>query len=490
MEEQWKELQGYLDKAASYQAALALFGWDAETLAPPESHELTARVVGVLAEEYFALMTGERVRELAASIDGEALGTKERAILRRLRRELDSLEKLPQKEYGAYQELLARSPSEWKKAKEKNDFASFLPVLDEVISTARRFASLRAKEGQAPYDVVLDDYEEGFGMAQLDPFFAQVRERVVPLLRRRVEKGIVPAKKHACPEDKQREFSRWLAGYVGFDFSRGVIGETEHPFTTNLHNHDVRITTHYYENDAASAIFSTIHETGHAIYEQQIADAHTLTMIGGGTSMGMHESQSRFFENNLGRSRAFWSAIYEKLQRMLPEAYADVPLDQFLSEINAVEPSLIRTEADELTYPLHILVRYELEKDLFAGKLETKDLPAAWNAKYRELLGVEPQTDSEGVLQDTHWASGLLGYFPSYAVGSAIAAQIEAYLRRTMDLDGALRSGSLGSIREFLREHIHQYGGERTTQELLTAMTGEGFEPRYYFDYLEQKYGV
>ena len=204
----------------------------------------------------------------------------------------------------------------------------------------------------------------------------------------------------------------------------------------------------------------------------------------------MHESQSRFFENNLGRSRAFWSAIYEKLQRMLPEAYADVPLDDFPSEINAVEPSLIRTEADELTYPLHILIRYELEKDLFAGKLQTKDLPAAWNAKYRELLGVEPQTDSEGVLQDTHWASGLLGYFPSYAVGSAIAAQIEAYLRRTMDLDGALRSGSLGSIREFLREHIHQYGGERTTQELLTAMTGEGFEPHYYFDYLEQKYGV
>lgn len=486
----WKELQEILERAASFQAALTLFGWDTETQAPPEGAALTARVVGTLAEEYFALMTGPRVRELASSIDEGTLDSRERAILRRLRRELDALEKIPQKEYGAYQELLARSPSVWKKAKEENNFAAFAPVLDEVISTARRFASLRAKEGQSPYDVLLDDYEEGFPTAVLDPFFREARERIVPLLRRRMEAGLEPAKKRSCPADKQRAWCRWLAGYVGFDFSRGVIGETEHPFTTNLHNHDVRIAIHYYEDDAASAIFSTIHETGHAIYEQQIDDDRTLTLIGGGTSMGMHESQSRFFENNLGRSRAFWSAIYEKLQQMLPEAYGNVPLDEFLRDCNAVQPSLIRTEADELTYALHILIRYELEKELFAGTLRTEDLPAAWNAKYREILGVEPQNDAEGVLQDTHWASGLLGYFPSYALGSAIAAQLEAYLRRTMDLDGALRSGSLSSIRAVLKEHLHRFGGEKTTQELLTAMTGEGFEPRYYFEYLENKYGV
>lgn len=490
MDSAWKELQEILNRAAAYQTALTLFGWDAETQAPPEGTALTARVVGVMAEEYFALMTSPRVRELASSLDGEALEAKDRAILRRLRRELDTLEKIPQKEYGAYQELLARSPTVWKKAKEENNFALFAPVLDEVIATARRFASLRAKEGQLPYDVMLDDYEEGFSTAVLDPFFEQARERIVSLLRRRMEQGGTHAKKRPCPADKQRAWCRWLAGYVGFDFSRGVIGETEHPFTTNLHNHDVRIAIHYYEDDAASAIFSTIHETGHAIYEQQIDDDRTLTMIGAGTSMGMHESQSRFFENNLGRSRAFWSAIYEKLRQMLPEAYGEVSLDEFMNDINDVQPSLIRTEADELTYTLHILIRYELEKELFAGTLRTANLPAAWNAKYRELLGVEPQNDAEGVLQDTHWASGLLGYFPSYAVGSAIAAQIEAYLRRTMDLDGALRSGSLSSVRAFLREHIHRFGGEKTTQEILRDMTGEGFEPRYYFDYLEKKYGV
>ena len=327
-------------------------------------------------------------------------------------------------------------------------------------------------------------------MAQLDPFFAEARERIVPLLQRRAEKGIVPPKKYPCPADRQRAFCKWLAGYVGFDFSRGVIGETEHPFTTNLHNRDVRIAIHYYEEDALSAIFSTIHETGHAIYEQQIADDRTLTPIGSGTSMGMHESQSRFFENNLGRSRAFWSAIYEKLQKMLPETFGGVPLDEFMSAVNAVQPSLIRTEADELTYTLHILIRYELEKALFAGELAVADLPAAWNAKYREVLGVEPANDAEGVLQDTHWASGLWGYFPSYAIGSAVAAQLEAYLRRTEDLDGMLRSGSLGSVRAFLREHIHRFGGEKTTGELLLETTGEGFSPRFYFEYLERKYGV
>lgn len=490
MSQNWNELRELLDKAAAYQAALALFGWDAETQAPPEGAALTARVVGVMAEEYYALMTGPRVRELAKAAAGEVTESRDRAILRRLSRELDRLEKLPQKEYGAYQQLLAQSPSIWKKAKEQNDFSAFAPTLEKVVATERRFASLRAKEGQAPYDVVLDDYEEGFTMAQLDPFFAEARERIVPLLRRRAEKGIVPPKKYPCPADKQRAFCKWLAGYVGFDFSRGVIGETEHPFTTNLHNRDVRIAIHYYEEDALSAIFSTIHETGHAIYEQQIADDRTLTLIGSGTSMGMHESQSRFFENNLGRSRAFWSAIYEKLQKMLPETFGSVPLDEFMGAVNAVQPSLIRTEADELTYPLHILIRYELEKELFAGELNVADLPAAWNAKYREVLGVEPANDAEGVLQDTHWASGLFGYFPSYAIGSAVAAQLEAHLRRTEDLDGMLRSGSLSALRAFLREHIHRFGGEKTTGELLLETTGEGFAPRCYFEYLERKYGV
>ena len=230
------------------------------------------------------------VMDQGVAITPENLKISDRAsLLLPWHRELDALEKIPQKEYGAYQELLARSPSVWKKAKEENNFAAFAPVLDEVISTARRFASLRAKEGQSPYDVLLDDYEEGFPTAVLDPFFREARERIVPLLRRRMEAGLEPAKKRSCPADKQRAWCRWLAGYVGFDFSRGVIGETEHPFTTNLHNHDVRIAIHYYEDDAASAIFSTIHETGHAILFHvlpEVGPVHTVSIIPTGTGAG------------------------------------------------------------------------------------------------------------------------------------------------------------------------------------------------------------
>ncbi|HIU32280.1 MAG TPA: carboxypeptidase M32 [Candidatus Caccousia avistercoris] len=489
MPQEFEELQEYLEKAMALQAALTMFDWDAETIAPEGGAGCTARVVGVLSAEYFSAMTNPRVRQLAAACREEELDASQRAVLRTLRRRLEELEKIPPEEYRAFRELLARSPVLWKQAKEKNDFAGFAPVLEQVVQTSRRFAALRAKEGQAPYDVLLEDHEEGFPMAVLDPFFQQIKEEIIPLLRRRQEKPLSPAPRRSCPVEKQREFNLWLARYLGFDFARGVVGETEHPFTTSLHNHDVRIATHYYEEDPASGIFSTIHETGHAIYEQQVDDKYNLTLIGGGTSSGMHESQSRFFENNLGRSRAFWSAIYEKLQKMLPEAYGGVPLEEFLQEINRAEPGLIRTEADELTYSLHILIRYELEKQLFDGTLFVSDLPAAWNEKYREYLGVVPASDSEGVLQDIHWAGGMFGYFPSYALGSAIAAQVEAHLRSIMDLDGALRSGSLGGIRSYLKEHLHQYGGEKKTNELLLGMMGEPFQPGYYIQYLKNKFG-
>ena len=265
MNRDFEELQRSLEKASALQAALALFGWDSETLAPPESAAYTARAVGALAEEYSAVMNSPRVRELAASIDPATLSPKEAAILRHLRRDLEYFEKIPQEEYRAWQELLARSSSVWKAAKAKNDFASFAPVLEEIVQTARRFAKLRAKPGQAPYDVLLQDYDESFPMAVLDPFFEKVKNCVVPLLRARVDALHEQTVKHPCPADRQRAFCRWLAGYVGLDFSRGVMGETEHPFTDGLHNHDVRIALHYHEDDAASAIFATIHETGHAI---------------------------------------------------------------------------------------------------------------------------------------------------------------------------------------------------------------------------------
>ena len=282
--------------------------------------------------------------------------------------------------------------------------------------------------------------------------------------------------------------NRRLAEHVGFDFTRGVIKESVHPFTTNLHNKDVRITTAYREHNLESALFSTIHESGHALYEMHIADDLTATPAGSGTSMGMHEGQSRLFENNFGRSRAFWVPLFQDLKDTFPKQLADVDLDTFILGINKSSPSLIRTEADELTYSLHILIRYEIEKMIFEKDMDVDKLPEIWNKKYEEYLGVTPEKDSEGILQDIHWACGNFGYFPSYALGTAIAAQIYAHLKHVMPLDDYLRAGNFQPINEYLKEHIHCFGKTKTTNEILQDMMGEDFNPQYYVDYLKEKY--
>ncbi len=261
-----------------------------------------------------------------------------------------------------------------------------------------------------------------------------------------------------------------------------------HPFTTNLHNKDVRITTHYNQN-LDSSLFSVIHEAGHAVYELGIDDELTQTFVGEGASMGMHESQSRFFENIIGRNRNFWIPIYGKLQQAFPEALTDIGLDLFVRGVNKAEPGLIRTEADELTYSLHVLIRYELEKELIEGDLTVKELPGVWADKYEEYLGIRPETMKEGVLQDIHWSQGSFGYFPSYALGSAFGAQLYYHMKKEMDFDGLLAEGKVEVIREYLREHIHKHGKLKDSRRILKDVTGEDFNPQYYVRYLKEKYG-
>ena len=250
----------------------------------------------------------------------------------------------------------------------------------------------------------------------------------------------------------------------------------------------MRITTHYYANNLESALLSTIHESGHALYEMHIGDDITGTPVGTGTSMGMHEGQSRLFENNFGRSKEFWKPLYGKLQDLYPENLRDVDLDTFVLGLNKSEPSLIRTEADELTYCLHIMVRYEVEKMIFDGRINIDEIPAVWNQKYEEYLGIRPSNDAEGVLQDVHWSTGSFGYFPSYALGTAVAAQIEAHLKQVMPLTRYLEEGNFAPINEYLKKQIHVFGKTKTTNELLLGMMGEAFNPQYYIDYLKEKY--
>lgn len=494
-EERNKETYGMLkpclERAMALQTALILFEWDNETLAPEEAGKYTARVQGALSEAYQEIMTGEKIKRLLEQCRKETgLSEAERAIIREAQEEYDRLVRIPPKEYRAYQELVAESARVWAKAKEQQDFAAFAPVLKEIIFYQKRFAGYRAKDGQKLYDVMLDDYEKGFSMKKLDEFFGLLKEELVPFLKKVTQSRTEIRDDFLTgdyPEEKQRELAEFLAEYVGFDFKRGVLAQSAHPFTTNLHNHDVRLTTHY-KKRVDSSLFSVIHEAGHGIYELGVADELTQTLAGQGASMGMHESQSRFFENMIGRNEAFWEPIYKKLQELFPKELGKVSREEFVRAVNKVKPGLIRTEADELTYSLHVLVRYELEKMLIEENLNVEKLPELWANKYEEYLGVRPQNPAEGVLQDIHWAQGSFGYFPSYALGSAFAAQMLQFMKKSMDFEELLRKGEIEVIRHVLKRHIHRFGKMRDSRQLLRDMTGEDFEPRYYVKYLKEKY--
>lgn len=493
-ESAWDRLMLCLEKAMAYQTALTLFEWDNETLAPEQAGAYTARVQGVLAASYQEVLTGPELKGLISACEQES-GTEEnpekQAVLREIKEEAEQLECIPPKEYRAYQELVAESARIWARAREEKNFQACAPTLEKIIFWQKTFAGYRAKKGQRLYDVMLDSYEKGFGMKELDEFFGLLKKELVPLLHQVMESPVRISDEFLTgdyPEDRQRELAEYLAEYVGFDFRKGVLAESAHPFTTSLHNHDVRITTHY-KNSLDSSLFSVIHESGHAIYEMGIEDRLTQTPAGQGASMGMHESQSRFFENILGRSEAFWIPVYGKVKELFGEQLRGIGREQFVRAINRVHPGLIRTEADELTYSLHVLVRYELEKALIEEDLPVEQLPRLWADKYEEYLGIRPENDGEGVLQDIHWAQGSFGYFPSYALGSAFGAQMYASMKKEMDADQMLEEGRLGEIREYLRLHVHRFGKVKTSRQILQDMTGEDFRPQYYVDYLKEKYG-
>ncbi len=498
-EKAFGKLEGYLEQAMAFQTALTLLEWDNETLAPEAAGGNTARVQGTLSAAYQRVMTDPEVAELLhlcqeeiqQDCSGETYTEAERAIVREAQEELEQLSCIPPEEYRAYQELVSESARIWAKAREQGDFFAFAPTLKKIVDAQKRFASYRAKKGQKLYDVMLDTYEKGFGMKELDEFFGLLKAELVPFLKQVMDSPVRIQDDFLTgdyAEEDQRKLAEYLAEYVGFDFSKGVLAVSAHPFTTALHNRDVRITTHY-KKQMDSSLFSVIHEAGHGIYEMGIDDSLTQTLAGQGASMGMHESQSRFFENIIGRREAFWVPLYGKVKELFPEQLKGVGRDMFVKAINRVQPGLIRTEADELTYSLHVLVRYELEKMLIEEDLDVEKLPELWADKYEEYLGIRPENAQEGVLQDIHWAQGSFGYFPSYALGSAFGAQMYFHMRKVLDFDGALESGHVEIIREYLREHIHRFGKLKTSRELLQEMTGEDFDPRYYIKYLKEKYG-
>lgn len=492
VEQAKKQLDGILEKIKAYGHSSALIYWDAATGAPKKSVDNRSKIQGVLAGEIFNLTVSDEMNECLEILEkaSDKLDNVTNAIVNEMRKEYNKLTKIPADVYREYAELRGKSNMMWEEAKNKSDFSLFQPYLEKIISMKRKFVEYRGYTGH-PYNTLLDDYEPGMTTEKLDVFFEALKERIVPLVKKIQESNKVIRtdflKDIYCTK-KQEEFSWYILDRIGFDKEAGMLKESEHPFTINFTRNDVRITTHYFENKFSSAVYSTIHEGGHAIYEQNIGEDIAETILGTGTSMGIHESQSRMYENTFGRNRNFWEYFYPELVEKFPSQLSNVSLDEFYEAVNKSESSLIRIEADELTYSLHIMVRYEIEKMLIEGKIEVKDLPRIWNEKIEEYLGITPSSDKEGVLQDVHWSDGLFAYFPSYALGNAYAAQLEHTMKKALDIDELLRTGQFDKILDWLRENIHKHGCLKKPNEILKDVTGEDLNPMYFIEYLENKF--
>ncbi len=476
---------------AAYNHALGVLYLDAATAAPKDTWEGRGKTMEVMTQITYDLETKPENGELLSYLEDhkEELDPQTRREVEVLRKGYDQIQRIPAEEYVAYSVVVNDAQAVWEKAKNENDFASFVPYLQKIVDFNRKFAGYY-NPNMAPYDALLNEYEEGMNMETLDAFFAQLRSTIVPLIEKIQKAEPIEDSflfKH-YPVEIQRKFSDYLMDVMGMDRSHCGIAETEHPFTTNFNNKDVRITTHYHEDNLVSSMFSVIHEGGHALYELGADDCYNFTALSGGVSMGIHESQSRFYENILGRSRAFVEAIFPKTKEFFPEQLEGVDADMFYRAINKAEPSLVRTEADELTYCLHVMVRYEIEKQMIAGTLAIADVPAEWNRLYKEYLGVEVPSDTLGCLQDSHWSGGSLGYFPSYALGSAYGPQLLQKMEEDLgDIWTDVAKGDLSKVTAWLKEHIHRHASFIKPGQLFEQVCGK-FDAKYYTDYLTEKY--
>ena len=490
LEKALQELDLLQKRLYAYYYAQASINVDGETVAPSGSAKGRGVALGILAGEEQKLMTGQSTGRLLDFLSEhlDELDLVRRRQVEELKRNYDYVSKVPAEEYMEYAMLVNEASDIWHKAKLKDDFPMFLPALEKVIDYTRRFAGYY-DDSKDPYDVLLDKYERGTSQAYLDQFFADIRSKLVPLIRAigsrpQIDDSFVH---RYYPIPIQRQFSDDLMQIMGLDRAHCTIGETEHPFTQELWNGDVRITTNYTDHNLIDSMYSVIHEGGHATYELGVRDDLQFTVLSGGVSMGVHESQSRFYENIIGRSEPFITSIFPVMREHFPDQLEGVSAHDMFLAVNKVQPSLVRVEADEVTYPLHIMIRYEIEKRLISGELAVKDIPGVWKEMYMEYLGVEVPDDKSGCLQDSHWSTGLIGYFPSYALGSAYGAQMLQNMQKEFDVWESVSRGDLSHVTAWLRERIHQYGSLYTPQQIVEKACGS-FDPTCYTDYLTEKY--
>lgn len=493
----YKEFLQYYKKVKEYERVAALIEWDLQTQVPDTGVDGLVNCMGTISAKKFELETsekmGELLKELLEPCEYEKLEEYQKTVVEKAKKYYDRDKNVPVDFYKKYSILTAKAGDVWQRAKRADDYKQFEPYLKQVIEMTKQLAEYQSN-GREVYEVLLDNNEEGMSGEIIDCLFEEIKQELIPLVKKITEKKqelkseIEPDFSGNYDIYRQKEFSRYLLEYIGFSFDSGVMAESEHPFTTALSNKDVRLTDHYIENDIIDAIFSIIHEGGHGIFEQHVSDKFDETPLFSCRYLGLHESQSRFFENILGHNINFWKPIYGKLQKTFPN-FKEIPLEAFYRKINEVQPSLIRTSSDEVTYCFHIIIRYEIEKEIFSGKLELLDIPKRWNEKMKEYLGITPEKDSEGALQDTHWSGGAFGYFPSYLLGSIYDGMFLEKIEEELGcIDDILAKGEIKKITHWLNENIHQYGSSREPKEVLQKICGKEISAKPLIRYFKKKY--
>lgn len=480
-----------MDQMDIYRHAAKVLQYDQETICPEKAMEEQGEITAFLENKAFALTKTKKY------IDAVAFLYKNKSMLDEFDQAMITCEyedylknkNLTSAMNHRFSLIYNKAFVDWVNAKQKSDFSVFEASLGKVRDTEIRKIGLRERKMKNSYDNLLDDYEKGMTVKDLDDYFEKCKERLIPLLQK-----IVCSKKkirtdflsRAVTKAQQEEMAAYLLKIMGFDFTRGAFTTSEHPFTDDLGRNDVRVTTHYYSDMFYSSMFSIIHEGGHALFEQYQPQENYEHHLYNKT-MGQHESVSRFYENRIGRSRSFIHLIYPKAKEIFPQVFADVSEQEFYEAMNVVQPSLIRTESDEFTYTFHIIIRYELEKEIIGGNVCIADLPEMWNRKYEEYLGIRPQNDRDGILQDMHWTSGF-GYFPTYALGNMYNAMYYNRMAQDLDIEKCIADGQLSRINDWMKKHVWEKADRQAPKKWLNEITERDFTPDDFLDYLTEKY--
>ncbi len=491
-----EELKKRLKEISHLGVIQSLLSWDQEVNMPAKGADIRAasmgELSGIIHNKFINIDNDGLLTKLNRELKSKKIKGADAVIISETWRNYEKEKKLPEAFIKELTEISSKSQTVWAEARKNNNFNMFLPWLRKIVKLKQREAEYIGYK-DSPYDALLDTYEPGMTTKEISVILDDLKDFLIPFIKKIKKSNKKTSSQKTKGKfliDKQVEFNSFVAKSIGFDFNAGRIDKSTHPFTSGAHPYDIRITTRYRENDLLYSLGSTIHEAGHGIYEQGLPAEHFGTPLSEAISLGIHESQSRMWENQIGKSMEFWTHFYPKLQKEFPVPFKKLPIKEFHKIINDVKPSLIRTESDEVTYNIHIIIRFEIEREMIEGSIDLKDLPKIWKSKVKDYLGINVPNDSLGVLQDVHWSCGFIGYFPTYSLGNLYAAQFYDSIKRDIpNFKELVKSGKFEKINIWLRKNIHSLGKTYKAGELIKKVSGENLNSGHFIKYLEEKYG-